>query len=129
MHEDCSYPNGPPKKGCYNPLGVLFNSYAQWFNNSINRTGGLFQSPFKRKRITTQEYLKRVIYYIHRNPLHHGLTENPADYKYSSYQYFIEPGNSFIKRDFVLELFDGPNHFADFHKKKFRFDSTEYFDD
>lgn len=48
----------------------LFNSYAQAFNKRYNRHGGLFERPFKRKRIDNLVWLKRTILYIHNNPVH-----------------------------------------------------------
>ncbi|HEX2395195.1 MAG TPA: transposase [Bacteroidales bacterium] len=111
------------------PLNQLFNSYAQWFNKRTDRTGGLFQSPFKRKRILDQEYLKQAIYYIHRNPMHHKITRKPDEYVYSSYNDLIGNNPTFVKRDHVLQWFDGPVHFADYHKMKFEIDEREFFDE
>jgi len=48
-------------------LGHFFNAYAQKFNVGHNRTGSLFESPFRRKLITNQTQLKEVIRYINRN--------------------------------------------------------------
>lgn len=120
---------GVPRQCFANPLGVTFNSYAQWFNKKTDRTGSLFQRPFKRKKIDTQEYLKQVIYYIHRNPMHHGLTDHPEEYKYSSYADLVSNNETMVSRDHVLQWFDGPSHFADFHKIKFELDSADFFDD
>lgn len=112
-----------------NPFCNLFNSYAQWFNTKTERCGGLFQRPFKRKRILTQDYLKRAIYYIHRNPLHHKLTMDPTKYRYSSYQDLIGNNPTIINRDHVFQWFDGPSHFADFHKMNFEKEEDEFFDE
>ena len=102
-------------------LGIshLCNAYAQWFNKLTDRTGGLFQRPFRRKRITDQEYLKRVIYYIHRNPLHHKMTNYPSMYPFSSYCDFIGHQPTVIKREQVLEWFDGRDNFIDYHSMQF----------
>jgi hypothetical protein len=110
---------GGPRRGVKNPLGVLFNSYAQWFNKNTGRTGGLFQRPFKRKKILDQEYLKQVIYYVHRNPMHHKLVDNPFNYTFSSYQTLINNQPSLLNREQVLEWFDGRANFIDFHNFKF----------
>ncbi len=67
-------------------FGNLFNSYAQSFNKAYGRTGGLFERPFKRKRITSDEYFVNLIYYIHYNPTHHGFVDDFYNYQYSSYK-------------------------------------------
>jgi REP element-mobilizing transposase RayT len=46
----------------------FFNSYAQAFNKEQDRSGKLFDLPFRRKNIQTEEYLKRTVLYIHNNP-------------------------------------------------------------
>lgn len=46
----------------------FFNSYAQSFNKQENRTGKLFDLPYRRKRISTQQQLISTVIYIHRNP-------------------------------------------------------------
>jgi hypothetical protein len=93
-----------------------------------DRTGGLFQRPFKRKRIETQEYLKHAIYYIHRNPMHHRLAVNPDEYTFSSYHAMINNHPTFLKRELVLDWFDGADNFVDFHKMQFALDEAEFFD-
>ncbi len=119
---------GVPRRGVNNPLGVLFNSYAQWFNKKTGRTGGLFQRPFKRKKILDQEYLKQVIYYVHRNPMHHKLVENPFNYTFSSYQTLINNQPTMLNRKQVLEWFDGRTNFIDFHNFKFESYLSDFLD-
>ena len=119
---------GIPRRGVNSPLGNLFNSYAQWFNKRTDRTGGLFQRPFKRKKIMNQEYLKQVIYYIHRNPMHHRLAENPANYTFSSYQAILNSQPTLLMREQVLEWFDGPSNFIDYHNMRFENDFEGFFE-
>jgi len=59
----------------------VFNSYSQAFNKENNRHGSLIESPFKRKLITSEDYLRKCIIYIHQNPSHGDF----KNYKYSSY--------------------------------------------
>lgn len=63
----------------------LFNAYAQAFNKMNNRHGSLFERPFKRKLIDRDEYLKKLIVYIHNNPIHHGFCNFSDEYTWSSY--------------------------------------------
>jgi REP element-mobilizing transposase RayT len=40
----------------------LFNAYAKAFNKQQNRTGSLFEKHFKRIRLDSEEYLKKLIF-------------------------------------------------------------------
>lgn len=60
-------------------LGHLFNSYAQSVNKMYNRTGPLFESPFERKLVDDEQYIMSMIWYCHRNPLHHGFVDDLRD--------------------------------------------------
>jgi putative transposase len=102
-----------------NQFSNIFNAYAQWFNRKKHRNGGLFQSPFKRKRINNQQYLKQVIYYIHRNPMHHNYIEDPTYYAYSSYNSTISDEPTLIQREFILELFESKGNFIEYHQQQF----------
>lgn len=105
-------------------LSHLFNAYAQWFNKKTARTGGLFQRPFKRKRISDEAYLKQLVYYIHRNPLHHNLVVKPEEWLYSSYQALLSEHQSLLHREEVLEWFGNKRNFIDFHRMQFEVDRS-----
>ena len=63
-------------------LGVTYSVY---FNSRHKRCGHLFQGRFKSFLILEEEYLKRLIVYIHRNPLRAGIVDRLRDYRWSSY--------------------------------------------
>ena len=42
--------------------------YAMYFNKKYNRVGHVFQNRFKSICVESEEYLKNLIRYIHRNP-------------------------------------------------------------
>lgn len=65
-------------------FSYLFNAYTQGINKKFNRTGSLFESRFERKKITSDAYLQKVIFYIQNNPIHHGFTKNINLYPWSS---------------------------------------------
>lgn len=110
-------------------LSHLFNAYAQWLNKKTDRTGTLFQRPFKRKRITDENYLKQVVYYIHRNPLHHKLARKPDEWLYSSYQAILSPQKTMVNREEVLGWFDDRKNFIDYHRMQFDIDRSLLLDD
>ncbi len=87
----------------------LFNAYAKAFNKQENRTGTLFERPFKRKRILDDDYLRNLIVYIHANPERHGSTDDFRKFKFSSYKLFSTiygQSGLQIEKDEVLDLFD-----------------------
>ena len=51
----------------------LFNGYTQAFNKMYDRKGSLFIPRFKRKIVDNEEYNKKLIAYIHLNPVKHGF--------------------------------------------------------
>ena len=96
----------------------FFNSYAKAFNNSYNRKGTLFHRPFKRKEITSEEYLKTLVCYIHRNPIHHGFCADFTEWEHSSYHAYLSDKPSKIKRTYILGIFDGKENFIEAHQQE-----------
>ncbi len=99
-------------------FGNLFNAYSQSFNSSTKRTGGLFQTPFKRKLIGTEEYFTTLVFYIHNNPVKHGFCKHILDYPWSSYATIISFTPTKLKREKVIGWFEGKSNFIAFHKGK-----------
>ncbi|ANF50107.1 transposase [Chryseobacterium glaciei] len=95
----------------------IFNSYSQAFNKENNRHGSLIESPFKRKQITSDEYLINTIIYIHQNPQNHFITSEFSKYNFSSYQSILSHSKTLLKRNEVIELFDNRENFIISHKK------------
>lgn len=54
-------------------------------NARHDRSGHLFQRRFKGFVVEDEDYLRRLLFYVHRNPLRAGLVERLADYRWSSY--------------------------------------------
>ena len=96
----------------------FFNSYAQAINKAFNRTGSLFTTRFKRKKIDDEEYLKNLIIYTHLNPEHHQLTSDFRKYKYSSYASYLSHLPTKLDREFILELFGDRTNFEYIHLQK-----------
>jgi len=94
----------------------LFSSYTQSYNKVYNRRGSLFIPNFKRKEISSNEYFTKLIHYIHANPVHHGFTDNPESWPYSSYQSIISNKKTELKRKEVIEWFGEIEDFIQFHK-------------
>jgi putative transposase len=94
----------------------FLNGYTQAFNKQNNRRGSLFIRPFKRKRIDSETYLRKVIHYIHYNPLEARLAVKPQDWKYSSYKAIITPNSkTAVLKDEVISYFDDLSNFIYCH--------------
>jgi putative transposase len=104
----------------------LFNTYAQAINKQDKRTGGLFEDPFRRIPIDTEDYAAHLVYYIHTNPLKHGFTDDFTLYQHSSYRLFLNDEPTFIQRKTVFAWFGGKEPFLMYHGQKHDFDEKWY---
>ncbi len=94
----------------------LFIAYAKAINKAYQRTGGLFESPFKRKIVGSDRYFIGLVAYIHRNPQKHGFVKDFRDWPYSSYHAILANQPTRIQREAVLEWFAGRAGFGDLHR-------------
>lgn len=97
-------------------FGNLFNAYTKAMNWAFNRTGSLFEKPFKRVEVTSDAYFTCLIAYIHRNPQKHGFVDDFRDWPFSSYNTHLSRKATRLKREQVLEWFEGVNEFTAFHE-------------
>lgn len=100
----------------------LFNAYTKAFNKKYDRTGSLFEHTFRRKLIDSIDYLQQVILYIHNNPVHHGFSEHPQEYSWSSYLSCISVKPTKLNRGTVVGWFDGEANFKTRHGEKIELD-------
>ncbi len=81
------------------------------------RTASLFTPNFKRKELTSDDYLRNLIIYINTKPNQHGIAEY-SDYRFSSYKDVINGRESFLKQAEVIRLFDDIDNFKYVHRLK-----------
>lgn len=93
----------------------LFSSYTQAFNKQQGRRGNLFMRPFKRNEVTKEPYFRKLIHYIHRNPVEAGFCNHPKEWDYSSYNPLISKKPTLLKRNEVLAYFDSVENFEYVH--------------
>ena len=96
----------------------LFNAYTKAMNLKYNRTGSIFQKPFKRIKILKEEYLKALVLYIHLNPEHHDLCDDFSTHSYSSYKSLLSHLPTKLKRDEVISWFDDLENFKYVHLRR-----------
>jgi len=93
----------------------FFISYSKSINKAYNRTGALFQFKYKRKPIFNENYLIRLIAYIHLNPVRAGLCKNADLWEFSSYNSIISDKSTKINRLEILNWFGDITNFIEFH--------------
>jgi putative transposase len=93
----------------------FFQCYAMAFNKQQNRTGTLFQTPFKRALVDTDNYFTKLIYYIHANPQTHHLIDDFKEWRWSSYQRMLMEKQTKLKKEVVFEWFGNKHQFEKYH--------------
>ncbi len=93
------------------------NSYTKAFNKKYARKGSLFIDYLKRVPIDNDHQLLSTIFYIHKNPVHHGLCSEIDAWQWSSYKTFFSTAATNVKRNEVLQSFQGIRNFEQFHRQ------------
>ncbi|HLO57766.1 MAG TPA: hypothetical protein VK179_03435 [Bacteroidales bacterium] len=102
----------------YRSLSHFLNGYVQKYNHRYSRMGSLFVGNFKRKPMNTDDDLRRLICYIHNNPVEAKLVPSPDKWLYSSYlDYFTENSAPKIPLDVpeIIRVFNDLENFKILH--------------
>ncbi|RRO15308.1 hypothetical protein [Flavobacteriaceae bacterium 14752] len=94
----------------------LFNAYTKAFNKRYNRKGSLFMRNFKRKDVLEESYLRKLVHYIHYNPIKAGLVKQPKDWEFSSYSSLTSERKTQLRRDETLSWFEDLANFKYCHQ-------------
>lgn len=86
--------------------------YAQMYNKNEKRCGVLFRNRYQTEPIYDTKYLINCIKYIHNNPVKANIVSKCADYKYSSYNDYIN--NIGISQSNIMKKIFGSN--CDYNK-------------
>lgn len=86
-------------------MGLLANSYTNYFNLKYDHSGRIFQGPFKFKIVDNDDYLKKIVYYINLNPLKHKIVKDIKDWPYTSYfEYFGKKKTTLLDKEFLTDI-------------------------
>jgi len=96
----------------------LFNAYTKAINKRYNRSGSLFQKPFKRIQIKDESYLKTLITYIHLNPEKHNIHDDFTNYKYSSYKSITSKLDTHLNKNEAIGWFEDIDNFIFAHTQR-----------
>ncbi|HET9906382.1 MAG TPA: hypothetical protein VFQ23_07065 [Anaerolineales bacterium] len=95
----------------------FFNAYSRGLNIALQRTGAVFERPFKRIPIDTESYLLRLIIYIHQNPQKHKFVRDFRDWNYSSFHELVSEVPSHLSRERVIQIFCSRADFIRIHQE------------
>jgi REP element-mobilizing transposase RayT len=94
------------------PLHRPMQSVQQRVSRSVNFrrgvSGPLWQGRYRAKLVNEQRYLDQLLIYIHLNPVHAGLVDDPAGYRWSGHREILgQVKNAIVDVDEVLRVFGG----------------------
>ena len=75
-------------------IGVIYSYY---FNKKYQRIGHLFQDRYRSETVEEETYALTAARYIHNNPVEAGIVKTAEEYKWSSYQEYIDNSTSVKK--------------------------------
>ncbi len=92
-------------------------SYTQAVNKRYGFTGPVFENPFKRIEVDSDEYFTTLVTYIHQNPVKHAIRRDFETYSFSSYQSILKTDrDTYLQRAELLDWFGGVDAFVECHK-------------
>jgi putative transposase len=94
----------------------FFNSYSKAFNKQQGRKGSLFMRPFKRKKVNSINYFRKIVHYIHFNPVVAELCRQPHDWNYSSFRGILSSSSSLLQREELISVFENLENFLYVHQ-------------
>lgn len=103
------------KNGITEFMSKLLNSYTKYYNTKYDRVGALLQGMFKAILIESDAQLIHVSRYIHLNPITSHLVKKLDQYKWSSYQEYIEnEPEGFCAKEIILGQFKSAKDYKQF---------------
>ena len=69
----------------------LESGYATLFNKNHDRSGHLFQARFHAVIVENDSHSVELTRYIHLNPVRAGIVQQPLQFRWSSYRYYLNP--------------------------------------
>jgi REP element-mobilizing transposase RayT len=77
-------------------MKLLNMKYAIFFNKKYRFVGHLMQGRFRSEVVEDDRYFLALNRYIHLNPVEAGIVLHPKDYRWSSYNTYVEDDFSFL---------------------------------
>lgn len=110
-----------------NYMKSVNTSFSMFYNKNKNRVGVVFRNRFESEPIINQKHLFNCLVYIHNNPVKAGIVKTASEYKYSSYQDYIDKKiNDEIIKFIFDDLDDYLEVFENIHNKCVEQEFNEY---
>lgn len=104
------------------------NAYVKYFNHKYNRTGGLYESPFKSIEVKSDNYLLWLSAYINGNAEIHKIAK-AKNWPWSSYPDYVGARNGKLcEKKIILKDFTDTDEYKNFVKTTIK-ESREKKDD
>ncbi|MFC5284800.1 transposase [Pedobacter alpinus] len=95
----------------------FLNSYTKAFNKVNQRKGSLFIDYLKRNIVNQNSDFLAFTWYIHKNAVHHGLTNKVGDWQFDSYQSLLSNKPTSLLRNDLMAWFDNREEFIIYHQQ------------
>jgi putative transposase len=102
------------KGGIKDFMHKLGTGYTNYFNKKYDRSGSLFQGPFKAVHIDSNEYLLYVSAYVNKNNFIHGYKKDDS-WRYSSWpEYLGKATPGICNKEIILNQFKNIGEYQEF---------------
>ncbi len=78
-----------PRANLSRAMQYLNSAYTAYFNRAHRRTGHVLQGRYKSIVVDKEHYLLTLTRYIHLNPVAAKMVRHPAEYRWSSYRFYV----------------------------------------
>ena len=96
----------------FKPFALLFNAYSKGYNIHNGKEGRVFKFKLKRMEIRNLLYFFEMIRYVNQNPWRHGVTEHPANYRFSSFRATVTSSPTLVAKEKVQGYFGSHENLA-----------------
>lgn len=93
----------------------MLTRYVMKFNSKYSRKGSLIENRYKSIPVENDEYFMSLIRYIHQNPQRAKIVLAPENYKWSSYNEYINKKSDITDIELVLSMME-LSEFIEFHQ-------------
>ncbi len=95
----------------------FLNGYAKAFNKMYNRKGALFIDYLKRRKADSDADFTALVWYIHKNAVHHQITKTVGQWRFDSYSTHLSDAPTMLQRKDILKWFGNSKEYIRFHRQ------------
>jgi REP element-mobilizing transposase RayT len=93
----------------------VLTKYARWYNIKYKRSGALIANRYKSQPVDVDEYFLNIVRYIHQNPVKAKIVKCIENYKWSSYNEYLNNIQGLADKEFILTMMER-EEFEAFHE-------------